>query len=194
MSMLPSHVPKDEATPTIPPSLDLAFEEAKRLIAAQDAQLAALDGKANFGLGSATLLTAGVAALRSSMNNVEEAAQVSGQPNMLTVRSFEVDWLTVANGLTIAALGVYAWVVLSALSAYGLRKYENAPDPQKLLARFLNKPEHETKRKIVEELADAFATNAEHAAAKVKWTRRVIWGLLAEAVVLVGIAAVQFAL
>jgi hypothetical protein len=53
--------------PVIPPSVDVTFKHVTGQADAQDAQIGALDAKAGFVLGSASLLTAGLASFQDAV-------------------------------------------------------------------------------------------------------------------------------
>ncbi len=171
-------------------SLDIVYEELKQRMATQNAQIAALDGKANFGLASASLLTAVVA-----LN-----AAVSTSQRIGTVRPFSILWLDIADPvseagrLTTAAFAVYLAVILFSFLAYRIRPFQDVPDPKELMTKYLDQPREQTKRDLSGTRAVTFLDNEKQVKRKVRWSHLVILGLTVEAVLLMLLTLIQIRL
>lgn len=124
-----------------PKSLDTVYEEIKQRIASQQQQLTTLDSKANFGLGSSTLLTAVIA-----FQDFAQSARLSG-----LLRSF----ITLA---VFGALLLYLRTVCAALEAYRTRKYVRTGDPA-TLQQLLPLEEHIARLTLIEDWRDAYDWN-----------------------------------
>ncbi len=91
-------------------SLDIVYEELKQRMATQNSQIDVLDGKANFGLASSSLLTAVVV-----LNEALSVAQQAGTARPFSILWFEVaDPVSASNRLTTIALIVYLGVTIFA--------------------------------------------------------------------------------
>lgn len=101
--------PHVDLNPETYPSLDIVLDLTREKLASQLSYVDALDTKASFVLGSATLLTAAAVAVRGTTH---------GAPGLA--------WL----GLL--AIGLYVFVVSTAMGAYLTRQYEQAPNPMDL--------------------------------------------------------------
>lgn len=150
------------------PSLNLIYDEIKGRLAYQQAQIGSLDGKANFGLGSATLLTAGIATLHSTV-----------KPSPLV------------NILTVVAFLVYVFVLVFSFCAYRLRTWSVTPNPRQLLDDATDWPEEKTRACLAQQRVEDFERNESEIAIKATWVRRALYALIAEGAVLLLIAIVH---
>ncbi len=149
------------------PSLELIYDEIKGRLTYQVAQIGALDTKANFGLGSATLLTAGVATLGETVGT-----------------SF------IAALLTIAALAVYVLVIVIVFSfcAYRLRPWSVTPNPRQVLDDAASWSEEETRARLAKQRVEDFERNEREISIKAMWVRRTLYALMFEGALLLLIA------
>ncbi|HSH81666.1 MAG TPA: hypothetical protein VLA19_24325 [Herpetosiphonaceae bacterium] len=171
--------------------LDVVFALIQGRLAEQRAHISTLDSKANFGLGSATLLIAGAANLRNALAITQQAGQARGDISFV---GLTVDPIVAANGLTVAALLTYGVVILATFQAYTLRRYSVAPEPAPLLEHYLNAPADYVKERVARTMADSYAKNERLVRGKVRWTKMALGGLVIEAVWLLLMAALQFSL
>lgn len=187
-------------TPAVPdrkwPSLDLLYDEIQGRIAAQDAQISGLDSKANFGLASATLLTAGVTGLTKTIDEVQRPAEGSPassiQPaivDLWVVGEFKATG--VVDALTIVSLVVYVLVIAFSFLAYRVRHWHVTPNPQQVLHEASWWPEEQTKATLAVKRADDFRLNEEKVLSKARWVRLALAALMVEAALLLTIALVQ---
>jgi hypothetical protein len=150
------------------PSLDLIYDEIKGRLAYQQTQIGALDAKANFGLGSASLLTAGITAL-----------QTASRPSLL------------GDVLTAGALAVYVLVIVFSFCAYRLRSWSVTPNPRQVLEDAAGCLEEETRARLAKQRVADFERNEREISIKAMWVRCELYALLAEGVVLMWIAIVH---
>jgi uncharacterized protein HemY len=158
-----------------PGSLQIVFDEVKGQLDAQAARVDTLDGKSNFGLASASLLTAGLISFQDAV----PIAEVSTTVKM-------VYWV-----LVISALITYVIVVVTAYYAYRVLPFKAVPAPKRLLEGYLNKPEEDTKRALVTAFVEAFDQNEKLVQRKTQWTTAVLISLMVEAALLLIITIVQ---
>ncbi len=177
-------------------SVDVVFDALRARLAIQLEQIKILDGKANFGLASASLLTAAVAGLRSSLATAQRAGEVEDWviPNLLTVNPS-----TVVNVLVVAALGAYLAVVLTAYNAYRVRTFkwvlgsDDGPN-EDFLAVYMDRPAVDTKEALSVAMSHAFKRNAQMVESKSRYVSLVLFSLIVEAFLLLLITVVQLAL
>ncbi len=157
-------------------SLQLVFDEIKGRIAAQDAQIAALDGKATAGFGSATLLAA--------VSGLQQVTSRSGdgKPEPLVV------------SLSVVGFTLYLVIVFATFKAYRPRDYGRAVEPGKLRDEYLSEDEDVTKKNLVDAMVLAYEKNVSLIENKARWTNAVVYLLLAQAVLVVVIYARQYGL
>lgn len=152
--------------PTTSDSIDIVYDELKKRITVQDAQIGALDGKANFGLASASLLTAGIAGLQNTFLTAQKAGPVSN----ISIFGFMVSPTTLINVLTVASFVAYVVVVLTAYMAYRILDFRVVPIPDKFVEKYLDKPPLYTKKRLIRTLVVAFHENERLVNQKVRWT------------------------
>jgi len=150
------------------PSLDIALQISRDMLAAQLSHVDSLDTKANFVLGSSTLLTAAAIALRGTTTQAALFVRVGA----------------------LLAVVAYLSVVGLALLAYMLRKYHQAPNPIDL-EPYMWETELRTKGDVLREVVDAYAKNKIVIARKAFWLRISLFAFGGEAVLLAIIAIVQ---
>lgn len=146
-------------------SLDLIFTEVKERLTRQSAQVSALDSKTNFGLGSASLLTA--------LLGLQQGLQKPGHvPAPLMIPLIALVFLS------------YLGVVFASYQAYRLRGYAVVPQPVVLRDEYLDEGIDETKRMLIEACILAYRENTILLDEKIAWTDRALGGLAVEAVLL----------
>lgn len=152
-----------------PLSAELIHAELKGRLNEQNAQIATLDSKANFGLGSASLLTAGIIALQTSVQG----------------RGFLV------NLLTSACLGAYIVVVWFSYQAYRLRTFATPPKPAPFARKYMYYHPDVTREHLISELINAYSRNLRPIRDKIRYTELLHKALLAEATLLMLIACAE---
>jgi hypothetical protein len=165
-------------------NLDVILTYIKERTAAQTAQIAALDGKANFGLAAASLLTTGIA----SLHNVDPGKQ-SALPLLPHLAPSIL--LPAAGVVTGVAFATYIVVVYSAFQAYKVRGYMTVPDARVLLSEYWWKSSFETKADLASTMAAAIEKNEPEVTVKARWVRIVTTSLLVEAVLLLLLLGLQ---
>ncbi len=158
-------------------SLQLVFDEIKGRIAAQDSQIATLDGKATVGFGSATLLAA-----------------VSGLQQATAKGDLVSGGKAVTDDLSIWAFGLYLLIIFVTLLAYRPRNYKRAVVPRTLRDEYLTEDERITREKLIDAMIIAYEKNSGKIKEKAFWTYAVVVVLLVQAVLIVVISARQYAL
>lgn len=143
------------------PSLDLVFDLTRERLSAQLASVDSLDTKANFVLGSATLLTAAAATVQG-LSHYDSA-----------VRFVAI----------IFAMLLYLAVIFTSFRAYMVRGYHQAPDPTALEGYMWEQLET-TKGTILKEMVGCYNDNKKEIARKVWWLRWALRAFGAEAVLL----------
>lgn len=171
------------------PSLDVIYDLIRARVADQNAQISALDNKANFSVASSTILITAATNLRTTSSTRRVTASGNDQ-----FGTFSINPSLAVNLLTASALIVFLALVTFAFLAYRLRTYEVVPEPHALLEKYLDLPPADTKEVIAETLAIVIDRNRAKIAGKARWTQRVIACLMVQAVVLALMAVVQFSL
>jgi len=170
------------------PSLDIAYDGVKDVLAQQTDRLKSVETKANFGLASATLLTAGVTGLGKALND----ATKDGAPvPLIDFWKFHVKADNAINWLTIAALVTYASIILFIFMAYRIRDFYESPDPKRLVESYISQPAWETKAMILDARAKDYTSNEVLLCLKARWANVAMVLFLVEAVLLCVIAFVQ---
>ena len=102
---------------------------------------------------------------------------------------------TLERTLFIVALVAYAVVVVFAVLAYWLRDFETGPSPANMVLKYVKNgdtdPAVAIRQRTAENLVVDFHKNEEKIRHKVTWTRLVLVGLVAQAVLLVVVTVVQ---
>lgn len=143
------------------PSLDLVFDLTRERLSAQLTSVDSLDTKANFVLGSATLLTAAAATIQG-LSHYDSA-----------VRFVAI----------LVAMSLYLAVIFTSFRAYMIRVYHQAPDPAALEGYMWEQLEP-TKGTLLKEMVGCYNDNKEEIARKVWWLRWALRAFGAEAVLL----------
>lgn len=157
------------------PSLDVVLEHVKKHIDTQNAQIATLDTKASFVLGSGSLLTAGVTGFWNGVSEtLGQPAQVDDRPVLLYI----------AVGTTIFALLFYLGLVWSAFQAYRIRPYCGITKLRELRNTYLTRPEIDTKSVLLDTQITAAEESEQAINEKVTWSKRAIAGLIGQAVLI----------
>jgi len=149
-------------------TVDTLYDVVQRQTDAQQAQVASLESKAVFVLGSASLLTAAATALP----RVAMLSAKATRPHTMLVH--------VAELLTVA---VYVVVVACSSLAYSVRRYQTPPDPR-VIREYMYDEAVTVKRTFMANMIRAFDDNQVAVKRKVWWTRAALWALLAEALCL----------
>lgn len=172
MTSLEAHRPPSapsQYSPTDFPSMDTVVDFTREKLSAQLAHADSLDTKANFVLGSATLLTAAAVALRSSASHIS---------------------LGFMHVLGVIAMVVYLAVVFASLSAYMTREYHQAPNPVELEPYIWEEP-LKTKGDTLREMVKAYKENKTILQNKARWLKWSLLGFGLEAVLLAVLAIAQ---
>ncbi len=128
------------------------------------------------------------------MHNALATVQRDGVVRTLTIWHSTITASALTVWLTLGALLIYAVVLFTAYQAYQLRPFSVTPTPQALLDNYLYEPEARTKAVLAATLADDYAQNEPKVAAKVFWTRGVLFSLMVEAAWLLLMAVIQVTL
>jgi hypothetical protein len=179
--------PPDEPVPPIDPSspsLDVIFDALRARLSAQDAQIATLDGKAGFVLGSASLLTAGAVGLRGAIFPTAVAHHGWGP--------ISAESIGITEGSV--ALLIYLLLVLVAGQAYAIRKYGQVPKIHELLLYFPAMQPQATRSWLVRAMAVAIGENAKTITKKIRWAKWALRLLALEALCLAVLAATPLTL
>jgi len=171
------------------PSLDVVYDEVQDSITAQNVRLKTIDAKANFGLVAGTLLTAGVTGLgRALVDGGREVATPRWEILGITLQANQVvDWVTITS------LGAYALIAICANAAYRLRTFKEAPNPQRLVTKYIYEDPRITKTTITSVRAKNYASNEKTIEVKAWWTNLAMVFLVVEAFLLFVIAVIQVA-
>ncbi|HEY7780276.1 MAG TPA: hypothetical protein VIC85_08710 [Ktedonobacterales bacterium] len=161
--------PTDGDTRAMPndESLRIGFDLAHDLVQIQLGQSDALDSKANFVLGSATVLIGTYAAFL--------AAHV-------TTQKYSVPDYLLLNGPLLLS---YLATVVFAYLGYVVRKFKTAPNPNKFVELLLHVEVRQTRLTLLEALATAYAINANQLSKKANYVTVALTFLCIEAIILV---------
>ncbi len=181
----------DEQQP-VWPSVDVVYAELKDRVALQLAQADTLDNKSNFGLGSAALLTAGVAALR----NASEPA-IGKEVERWCLFGWILPVTVLVTWITVGAFAAFVAVVWCSYQAYKVRTFTISPSIGKagtehLLDVALHRPPNHTKvlmshHRVVEDLFQ----NERQIERKTRWTAWSLIALVVEAVLLLTMSVLE---
>jgi len=144
-----------------PETMKLVYDEMQGWVALQDAQISTLDGKANFGLGSATVVAA-------VLTFVQDAV---GQDIADGSRAW---WLV--RGVVALALAIYAWTVWAAFKAYQVRSFKTSPNAMILIQEVARMPPDAAMASLSWERASDIEQNASKIDEKACWTQQRSWG------------------
>jgi hypothetical protein len=169
-------------------NFDVILAFTKDHAAAQNAQITALDGKANFGLTAASLLIAAVGNLYGVDPTKQHALSFLSQ--VIPLLSL-VSLGNLAQIASVAAFGVYLAVVFFAYQAYKVRAYQFAPSSKALVEFYATERSIVTKETIARTMAKVVTDNEKNVTAKLKWVTRVMRSLLVEAVLILVLLVLQ---
>jgi len=171
------------------PSRDLVFDSVKARAEEQFGLIDALDGKATFTLGAASVITGGVGTL------------ITGLAVFTGKEAKEMKYLNIGIGnpsakeasiaAVIVVFAAYLYVVITTYKAYNLRRFAIVPEPRRLAENLLTAPEEASKDVIIESLVNAFEKNKVQIENKTKWTRRSLHGIAVEAALTLVVGGLQ---
>jgi len=171
------------ATPADYPSLDIILDFTRDQLAAQHSYASALDSKAGFVLGSASLLSGLLVAWRPPQSDVQYPlalqALVEALPGFVTA-------------LPLVVIGIYLFVIATAYRAYSLHSYKDVPNPKVLYPEYLKTDEFSTKGTVLATMVSAYNSNERTLKGKVFWTRAALLALLVEALVVAVMLGIEF--
>lgn len=190
--------PQNSPQSTKPDNLEIVFETIKARLDLQLSQIGSIDGKVNFGLGSATLLTAATVALHNALDAAlrDPVTKLPIAPRPIGLLGFTIQnpRPLIAWGSAIALL-VYIGVVVFTFLAYRIRTFEVAGNPRTLMDKYLEQlDDRETKKDLAELMARNFVSNGKGIEAKVRWANWAMIFLGIEALVLLGLTYIQIQL
>lgn len=163
-------------------SLDIAFSLTKDLLADQFHRVDSLDTKANFALGAATALVSAALLLQSLVLPTKSDSSCSMFiPGFL----YALPLLLKRAILLLPLLITYLGVIITAVFAYKIRDYKQAPTPRTLLDNYLNDPEQHTKVMLFRAMVEVFEENEQEIRKKTVWIDRAFLTLVIEALMLV---------
>lgn len=168
------------------PSLDVVFDYVKIYSESQDTQISALDSKAGFVLGSASLLTTGVSVFQSSSLSASAQLVIRG---IIPVWSY---WLVFS--LLCLALITYALSVLTAYQAYKVQGYSTISEIKLLRDKYIDEAPDVTKQALLDTMVEAVEINKVKVENKAVWTKRSLVLLGVEAVFVAILISVQLAI
>lgn len=171
---------------TEPETLDLIFNEIKDSRADASSRVNMLEGKAGFVLGSASLLTSGVAGAQVALAGHTTKYHLLPMWDHFHVVVSAID---IIHGLAAIAVVIYLWIVFFAWKAYMVRKFITI-SPE-ILSSYAD-PQYkqwQVKKMLVRAMTDQYAQNQEKIDDKSLFTERALRGLLVEVVFLAIILA-----
>jgi hypothetical protein len=172
-------------------NLDVILTYIKERAAAQNAQITSLDGKANFGLAAASLLTTGVASLQAAFLAAQRLDAIRPTGGLLFPRLDPQILSPVASAFSVLAFATYIVVVFSAYQAYKVRAYTTVPNAKNLLNDYWTSPAFDTKARLAATMAEVIEENEVQTDAKARWVRVVMRSLLVEAALLLVMLILQ---
>jgi hypothetical protein len=149
-------------------SLSVLYDYAQNFIQQQLSQADALDTKASFVLGSASLLAAGVVAFQQALGSVGASLKTHNYSEILVVAP------TAASILLFLAVVICSWL------AFSMRNYATIGHLRYMWNTYLTASEDETKYRILSTLLSASDNNTKELNSKVRWTKIALGLLLAE--------------
>lgn len=147
--------------------MQIGFELVRDMIQVQLGQCDALDGKANFVLGSATVLISIYAAFLAS--------QTSAQKFSLADNLF----------LNVPLAFIYLMTIVFAYLGYIIRDFKIVPHPKSFVSLLLHLEERQTRLSLLNALAAAYELNSRQLAKKADYVGVALTFLCIEAVFLV---------
>lgn len=159
------------------PSLELIFEETKRVSSHLERQFAHLDSKANFQLGAGTVVAAAAAVVNQSRQSSHALFRQLNTVLCLPISGERL--LTIVTGL---ALSAFVLALVCSFMGYKLRPYVDAPTPSKLQRDYMTHSEQYTMQAILGRLAENYDSNYAEAQRKQLWVQIAHWAILAQGV------------
>lgn len=166
-------VPAYKATPDNGPSLDFLLTLAQTRIDEENKLISTLDTKAGFALGSASLLTTGVAAFGKTVFDVagklaESDLRLADEPKAIIAV------------LVLGALFSFLFLVYSGYQAYRIRDIQALTEIRKVVKENLGGAEAETKAIILDTLGKIIEANEVEIEKKAAWTQRAVFTFFIE--------------
>lgn len=150
-------------------TLNIVYDEARDAISKQEAILAGLDSKTTVGLGSASVISAGVA--------IQQAIQSSQDP-------VSCWWVFLGTASITLGLVAYLVIIFCSIQAYKLRPFKASASAYSLEKKVWPQSPARAKAILTSARLDALATNGKVITGKSKWVSRVHGWLLIEGVAL----------
>lgn len=148
------------------PSLDMAFDLTRELLAAQMERIDGLDAKANLALVSATAVVSAALLLQALLLPSHSYSVCS----VLIPGFVHALPLLVKRALPVLPLLItYLGVVITASYAYRVRDYQQVPTPRTLLDKYIDKPVDHTKALLFRAMVEAYEANEFEIKKKVVW-------------------------
>jgi hypothetical protein len=151
------------------PSLDIIFDIIKESIKNQQDRIDALDAKANFIFVSSSVLI-----------GTALTAQVSISSNNILVIGYSISRVWPLILLLIP----YIFIIIMIFNAYHIRRYANIGNPVILVNNYLDAPEQETKKNVVEDIAKAYEENHKEIENKACYVEYAFKALIMESILL----------
>lgn len=165
-------------------SLEVILEVAKERVKEQNSYIGVLDTKAGFVIGSASLLTAGLAGFFDTVFQSIEAL-VASQP----IQTFPIK--EAALLLTATAVLLYLGIAFAGYQAYKLRDYPELSAIRSLRDIYLNERPEDTQLAILDTLTDIVEVNDREIKDKAWWTQLAVVLLIVQAILIAVLVVVQ---
>lgn len=173
--MEPDPVDPNEAWP----SLDLVFDAVRVQVDDQRGLIAALDNKAGFSLGAASILTGGIGTLAASLAALSSNRTASMK--YLRLGLFDVSASQLIVITILLTFLAYLFVVYTAYQAYKLRRYASGPDVTALATKYVYEAPSETKGAMISSMVRGYQENQKVIAKKTTWVNWTIRAIAVEA-------------
>ncbi len=171
----PSSVPPAHEPLVNLPSLDLILAELKGRSDTTGSQITALDGKASFVLGSASLLAAGVASFQGTLTGYSGNRLICALGGLPCLSATPATFVHI---VTLIAALIYTIVVYASWKAYKIRPYA-AIKPTRL-QRYAAHDDYATKVVLIQHLVQGYKEDEANIKEKVEWTQRALLAFLIE--------------
>ncbi|HEY0071667.1 MAG TPA: hypothetical protein VGE04_17005 [Chloroflexia bacterium] len=165
-------------------SLDVILEVARERVKEQNSYIGVLDTKAGFVIGSASLLTAGLAGFFDTVFQSIDALILSQPIQTLPIKE-------AALLLTASAMLLYLGIAFAGYQAYKLRDYPELSDIRSLRDIYLNERTEDTQLAILDTLTDIVEVNDREIKDKAWWTQLAVVLLIVQAVFIAVLVVVQ---
>lgn len=164
----------DDESPYHAATLDVLFDVAKNRLSLQDSQADALDTKAGFVLGTATILTGVVVAFQQAA--MDAIARAIGNNLLLRVAA-----TLIVLALVGLVVSIYLDIVRGSYAAYKLHRYNTVDITEEIREEYIFKGPTETKITYLNEMIAAIAENEKTLQQKVESAETALNSLLVEA-------------